>query len=104
MRSKFISLEEAQNFLGREQGAPEGTNRKDLNFAAAMLETGIRRQLTERQQECVRMYYFEGMTLVQIAEALGVAPSTVCRHLKKARARLKDFMSLAEEIRGVHKD
>lgn len=103
MRSKFISLEEAQKFLGRESMDPAGSNRRDLDFAASMLKTGIRR-LTERQQECVRLYYFEGRTLVQTAEILGLNPATVCRHLQRARANLKEFMGLAQEIRNGLKD
>lgn len=98
MRSKFISLEEAQKYLGGESGEPASSNRRDLNFAAAVLETGIRR-LTERQQECVRLYYFEQRTLVQTAEILGINPATVCRHLKRARSNLKEYMGLAREIR-----
>lgn len=53
------------------------------------LERASRGELTERQSECLRMRYAEGKSVSEIAEELGVKPSTVSRHLKKARARLQ---------------
>jgi RNA polymerase sigma factor (sigma-70 family) len=46
-------------------------------------------ELTARQLQCVRLYYSKGMTMREAASSLGVSTSTVSRHLKKARARLR---------------
>ncbi|MFU0831917.1 MAG: Sigma70-r4-2 domain-containing protein [Oscillospiraceae bacterium] len=51
-----------------------------------------RGELTARQMQCVRLYYAEQKKIVEIAQELGVSPSTVCRHLKKARLRLKKIL------------
>ncbi len=96
MRSKMIRLEEASPFLP-EEAAPS-TNYRDRRAAAALLELGLRR-LTPRQRECVELYYYRGFTLEEAARALGVNPSTVCRHLQKARAHLREFAKMAGEIR-----
>jgi RNA polymerase sigma factor (sigma-70 family) len=45
-------------------------------------------ELTKRQRECVRLYYYEGKNLVQIAQELQIGAPTVSKHLKKARMRL----------------
>jgi RNA polymerase sigma factor, sigma-70 family len=45
-------------------------------------------ELTARQLQCLRMYYFEERNMVEIAESTGVSVPTVSRHLKKARERL----------------
>jgi len=49
-------------------------------------------ELTQRQMQCVRMYYAEQKTVSEIAQELGVSPPTVSRHLKKARFRLKKIL------------
>ena len=46
-------------------------------------------ELTERQKTCLRLRYGEGRTVCEIAAELGVAPSTVSKHLKKALARIR---------------
>ena len=38
-------------------------------------------RLTERQRAILRLYYFKGMTQVEIAETLDLTQSTVSRHL-----------------------
>ena len=37
--------------------------------------------LTDRQRDILRLYYFKGMTQVEIAEELALTQSTVSRHL-----------------------
>lgn len=49
-------------------------------------------ELTQRQQECLRMKYGEEKRVRDIADELGVTPSTVSKHLKKARARLRKVL------------
>lgn len=95
MRSKFLSLEEAYPSL--TEVASAGSNYRDRRTAAAVLEMGLRR-LTPRQRECVQMYYYRSFTLEEIAQALGVNPSTVCRHLQKARAHLREFAKIARDL------
>lgn len=98
MRTKVISLDLAQEFLGTG-GEKAGSNRGDLEAAQRLLELGIRTQLTDRQQECVRLYYFEGLTLEQVGEQVGIAPSGVWKHLHRARERLRGFLDLSLQVR-----
>lgn len=46
-------------------------------------------KLPMKLREVVLLYYYEDMTTEEIADALGVAPSTVSSRLKKAREKLR---------------
>ena len=46
-------------------------------------------RLNEREQEVLALYYFEGMTLGQVGEILGVTESRICQIHTKAVLRLK---------------
>lgn len=45
-------------------------------------------RLPRREMEAVLLYYYQGMTLGEISQALGISPPAVSGRLKKARARL----------------
>lgn len=49
--------------------------------------------LTELQRFCVEEYYLKSRPQYQIAKELGVAPSTVCRHIHRALNKLKIIAS-----------
>ena len=44
--------------------------------------------LTPKQLKCLAMFYFDGMTQSEIAEALGIDQSRVARHIKRGREKL----------------
>jgi RNA polymerase sigma factor (sigma-70 family) len=56
------------------------------------LRRAMEGELTERQRECVRLRYFDGKSVNEVADAIGVTPPTASKHLKKARARLGRVM------------
>lgn len=49
-------------------------------------------ELTERQKECIRLCFFEGKSMKETAELLGVTPPTVSKHVKKACERIGRVM------------
>ncbi len=51
-------------------------------------------QLTYRQQEVLHFYYQCGLNLNQIAKALGLDPSTVCRTKQRALKRIRLYLSI----------
>ncbi len=55
-------------------------------------------RLTEREQTVLGLYYFEGMTLAQVGDVLGVTESRVCQIHTKAVLSLRT--KLGELIRG----
>ncbi len=67
-------------------------NAESHNEAAARLKKimakVINEDLTERQREIIILYYYKKYGICEIAEALGVVPSTVSRTIKRARDRI----------------
>lgn len=54
-----------------------------------LLRHAMALELTERQQRCITLYYFEEKPVREIARLLGIRPTTVYKHLKIARNHLK---------------
>ena len=53
------------------------------------LQQAIQQELTQRQRDCLEQYYYQRLTQEAIAQNLENTRSTVCKHLQKARARLR---------------
>lgn len=53
----------------------------------------IEGELTDRQRECVFMYYGNNMKIKDISKQLNIYPSTVSRHLKKSKTRVELIIS-----------
>jgi len=49
-------------------------------------------RLKDKYKRAVLLYYYQGLTLQETAEALGIPQTTVFRQLKKARELLKDSL------------
>ena len=50
------------------------------------------KELTPRQRKILELRYEQGMSGVEIAEELGISPSTVSRTLGRARERLRRYL------------
>lgn len=69
--------------------------RDNHNEREQMLRTLVsvmKGELTQRQQDCVRLYYFEGMKMHQIAAEFGVQTPAISRNLKRARTRMQTVL------------
>ncbi len=54
-------------------------------------------RLSERDRALIYLYYYEGYKTEEIASLLQVGGSTVRSRLRRARAKLKDFMTEGED-------
>lgn len=52
----------------------------------------IREELTEKQRQVLMAYYFQNMTIPQIAAQRGIHKSAVCRLLQRAERRLRQYL------------
>ena len=68
------------------QNAPD--NGEQLDRLRTKLRYARSAELTQRQQQLLRLYFEEGKTMPQIARELNVSCSTVSRTLRRARERL----------------
>ncbi|MCI9001554.1 MAG: sigma-70 family RNA polymerase sigma factor [Oscillibacter sp.] len=65
-----------------------GDNHEQLDRLRRNLRRAREQELTPRQRQILDLYFDQGMTIPQIAGALGVNPSTVSRTLRRAKDRL----------------
>ena len=52
----------------------------------------IAEELTDTQREMLTAYYFQELTMTQIARDRGVNKSTVCRTIHRAEHKLRRFL------------
>ena len=72
------------------------TNRPELERMKRILARAIRYELTDRQRDCITLYYLEGMKMKDIAGMLALSKSTVSRHISAATRKLRQIASYYE--------
>ena len=73
-----------------EQELNPGTSNKRLVKALRhILDTVIEQELTPRQRKDIQMYYYDGLTLREIAEKRSVSITTVARSLYSGKAKIR---------------
>ena len=75
--TEYQMLRNLMQYAGQERGI------------ARLFRTAWQEELTERQEQMVRMYYIEQHTMREIAAILEVNVSTVSRTLSAARTKLR---------------
>ena len=73
--------------------APDGGEQADL--ARDLAKKVLR--LSARYRDVVYLYYYEGCSTREVAEALGVPEATVRTRLARARRRLKDILEEGDD-------
>lgn len=64
---------------------------KDAKYARMqkIMKIAIQQELTDRQRECITLYYIKGKKVCEIADMLAIKPTTVYKHLRTGIASLK---------------
>ena len=60
------------------------------------LKQAISEQLTEQDRRILRMHYDEDMTYRQTADALGISPSAVNKHISKSLSKIRAVLRFAK--------
>ena len=71
------------------------TNQESCERVRKKLPKAILNELTPRQRKLLQMYYFDGLTMREIAEIENVNQSTVSRTLARGRDRLQRVLEYA---------
>lgn len=69
------------------------SNRPERERMKKILTRAICHELTDRQRDCVMMYYLEGMKMKDIAQVMNLSRSTVTRHIQSATRKLRKVAS-----------
>lgn len=75
-----------------QRSLSSGDNGKSLEQIRSYLDKAIDEELTDRQQQIVNMFFYEGMSLTDISKELGLNKSTVSRHLARSKEKLRDAL------------
>ena len=59
------------------------------NRMKKLIAIGIDTELTDRQKDCLTLRVYQKMSVEDIAAELGIRPTTVYKHIKKAKEALK---------------
>ncbi len=54
-------------------------------------------RLPDKDREVILLYYYQNMTVTELAQTLGLVPSSVSNRLKKAREKLRVLLERGEE-------
>ena len=68
-----------------------------VNEDALALAEAIRR-LPGKQRDAVLLYYYQDMTIQEVAKALHAAPSTILKRLNQAKDMLREMLSEDETV------
>ena len=81
--------------LKQWQGTLSGDNHLRLERLRRNLSVAMDEELTPRQRQLLRMFYYEGKNVTDIARELSVNKSTVSRTLHRAQDRLRRSLRYA---------
>jgi len=74
------------SFVSAQQGK---SNNEIKNRMKKLIAISIDTELTDRQKDCLTMRVYQGLSVEDIAAELGIRPTTVYKHIKKAKEALK---------------
>lgn len=73
-----------------QKNEKEDMHHKKMIYSLKKIIVG---ELTPKQQKCIWLYYGDRKKMKDIACEMGIGISSVSRHLKKARTRIKKTMN-----------
>ena len=74
------------SFVSAQRGK---SNNEIKNRMKKLIAISIDTELTDRQKDCLTMRVYQGLSAEDIAAELGIRPTTVYKHITKAKAALK---------------
>ncbi len=94
MRRSIVMKEDFQyelaSYLSYVSG---GCNTSDRSRMLSIIKKAISTELTELQRLCIEEHYLKGRKMKDIAASLSVNPSTVTRHIRRAKDKLRHIAS-----------
>ncbi len=86
---KYLLSEKIEQYAAYHAYTISAQKSDKLRRMDELLKKAIKYELTERQKKCIMYYYYESKNVEEIAKILSIRPTTVYKHLSKARTALK---------------
>lgn len=77
------------------------TNTQFISKLKQLLALAIEEELTFKQKEILKMYYYEKISMPQIAQKYSLNKSTICRHIKNAKRKIKSVMKYVMMLKNI---
>lgn len=91
-RVSMDALDFDKKIIELSLAADAETNSEKIQKVKSAMMKVIKNELTSRQRETIVLYYYKEMGVSEIADKLGLAPSTVSRTIKRARDKIYKFL------------
>ena len=91
---RMVRITDSIERFADQSAGPGSDNRQYLDQCKLLIRLAIQYQLTEKQRQAVALYYYDQYNIYEIAQQLGIAPSSVCRRLQGARRRIEEFVTI----------
>lgn len=88
IRDRSVSFDRLSEVIAAEEYNEDEPERGSL-----LLKRIIEEELTERQRNCIDLYFGKGMKIAQIAELLGLSKGTVSKHISKGKLKIGKMLS-----------
>ena len=60
----------------------------------------MRQDVTQREAECLELYFVQGYNYEQISQALHINVSTICRNIHRGEEKMNRVLNFARELLG----
>lgn len=101
MRHERLFMDESsENIISFGLYQQKGTNNRERQHMMKILYRAMQIELTDRQRNCITMYFLNGMKMKDIATDLGLSRSTVTRHIQAATRKLRKVASYYDRLGG----
>ncbi len=74
------------------------TNSENYQKVLKILKQIVNTDITIRQQQCIYEHYFNKKKMKDIAVELGIAPSTVTKHIQRGASRIYKILKYYKNV------
>ena len=71
-----------------------------LSRAQKVIIRAMRQEVTQREAECLELYFVQGYNYEQISQALHINVSTICRNIHRGEQKMNRMLNFVRELMG----
>ena len=71
-----------------------------LSRVQRIIIRAMRQEVTQREAECLELYFVQGYTYEQISQSLHINVSTICRNIQRGEQKMNRVLEFARALLG----